>query len=231
MVYDPRPSRPILRPSELCGARKSQRVRHRGRAGSKREPHPLGTVQQQWINGVQIPLYVPSQALTTSTQQFTKVTGIIFPADCNGVSTRNGTVNLYALTVGQNGNIPANTQFLLGIYPYFVQTPTIKRYWFPAAVGLGTTYRPLPVNCLVRRKPLPLSRPTDRMTVDNIEAIKRYFMAAFKMEEEQFDSENALQAKGKFFLEQEQRKTKSSVDRINFDYRGAGRFPRLPGGL
>jgi hypothetical protein len=190
-----------------------------------------GTVEQSWINGVQIPLYAAGQVYQTSTQQFSRVTGTIFPADCNGVSERNGDCNIYASTVRAGEAGPAGTQFLLGIYPYFVVTPSIHRYFFPAAISLGLGYKPLPFHALVRRKPTPLSRPTDRIPVENVEALKAYFTSAYKEEEEQWDSATALEMKGKGYLEQEIRKTKGALDRLNIETRGFMGFPRTPGSL
>lgn len=190
-----------------------------------------GTVTSIWQNGISIPLYNPSGAPTTSTQQFSRVTAITFPADSNGISTRNGDVNIEAVLAAAVNNTPAGTPFLLGLYPYFVTNPTMRRYWFPAAVCLGAPYKPVPVNCLVRRRPVPLSKPTDRLSVENIEALKAYYMAAYKEEEEQYDSASTLQARGKFYLEQEIRKTKSAIDRINVQTRGFAGFPRQPGSL
>lgn len=184
-----------------------------------------GTVSGQWINGAQNVLYNAANEYQETGQIFSKVTALNFPA-------RNGDVRLYANALDPNTLASIGKTYLLGIYPYFMTNPTFRRYAFPAAAVLGAEdFKPLPINTLVRRRPLPINNPNDRLTINNIEALKYYVQGAWKDEEEQWDVANALRVQGKMCLESETRKSGSAIDRLNVNFRGFGRFPRTPGSL
>lgn len=188
--------------------------------------NPDGTIGGQWINGVQNAIFSAGNAFLETTQLFSKVTGIQLPQ-------RNGDLRLYANARNATTFAPVGTTYLLGIYPYFMTNPSFRRYFFPAAeaTGNGIPFNPLPVNALVHRRPLPVNGPNDRLTINNIEALKCYVQACWKDEEEQWDSADRLRSNGKMWLEKELRKTGSAVDRLNFELRGFSQFGRQPGGL
>ena len=189
-------------------------------------PNGDGTVSGEWINGVQSPLYAAGVAFQEPAQTFSRITALSLPK-------RNGDLRILANVLNPQTLAPTGQAYLLGIYPYFMTNPNFRRYAFPAAklVPGGSPFKPVPCNTLVRRRPLPVCQPSDRLTVSNIEALKFYVQAAWKEEEEQWDVADRLAAKGKFYLEQETRKTGRGIDRLNVNFRGFGLFPRTPGSL
>lgn len=183
-----------------------------------------GTVTSQWINGVQNVIYNAANAFQEPAQIFNKLTSIILPK-------RNGDLRLVANELNLSTLQPTGTTYLLGIYPYFLTNPSYRRYAFPAAAQVGVGYKPLPVETLVRRRAIPVHCPSDKLPINNIEALKYFMQAAWKDEEEQFDTANALRMQGKICLENEVRKNGSAIDRLNINFRGFGLFPRQPGSL
>lgn len=185
-----------------------------------------GTVSGQWINGIQTPIYAAGVAFQEPGQIFSSITAISLP-------TRNSDLRLVANVLNPTTFAATGQTYLLGIYPYFMTNPNFRRYAFPAAVIVpdGSPFKPIPMNTLVRRRPLPVCKPSDRLTITNVEALKFYVQAAWKEEEEQWDTADRLAAKGKYYLEQETRKTGTGLDRTNINLRGFGVFPRQPGSL
>jgi hypothetical protein len=188
-------------------------------------PNGDGTVTQSWINGVQIPIYSAGAAFQETGQIFSRVTALNLPQ-------RNGDIRLLANVLNPQTFAATGQTYLLGIYPYFMTNPTFRRYAFPILEQqVNPQANPVPILTLVRRRPLPVSKPTDRLTIDNIEALKFYVQTAWKEEEEQWDVALSLEAKGKRYLEQETRKNGTGLDRLNINLRGFGLFPRQPGSL
>ena len=186
-------------------------------------PQGDGTVLSTWMNGVQTPIYANGVAFQEPGQIFSRITALNFP-------TRNNDISLFANILNPQTLIPTGQTLLLGIYPAFMTNPTFRRYAFPAFTQT-TPPSPVPVNALIRRRPLPLATPQDRLSINNIEALKYFFMAVWKDEEEQWDTATMLRARGKQCLEQETRKNGSAIDRLNVQLRGFGGFPRQPGSL
>lgn len=189
-------------------------------------PNGDGTISGEWINGVQGPIYAAGIAFQEPGQIFSRITALNLP-------TRNSDLRLVANVLDPKTFAPTGQTYLLGIYPYFMTNPTFRRYAFPAAavLAVGGPFKPVPINTLMRRRPLPVSKPSDRLTINNIEALKFYVQAAWKEEEEMWDVADRLCAKGKFYLEQETRKSGNGLDRLNINLRGFGLFPRQPGSL
>jgi hypothetical protein len=186
-------------------------------------PQGDGTVIGEWMNGVQTLIYANGVAFQEPGQIFSRVTALNLPV-------RNNDISLFANVLNPQTLKPTGQTLLLGIYPYFMTNPTFRRYAFPAFTATMPP-SPVPVNALIRRRPLPLANPNDRLSINNIEALKYFFMAVWKDEEEQWDTATMLRARGKQCLEQETRKNGSAIDRLNIQLRGFGNFPRQPGSL
>lgn len=191
--------------------------------------NPDGTRTTEWINGVQIPLYSNTAFFTETPIQFSKVTGISLPKN------RNGDLRLIAMPAVNS--VETGPGYLLGIYPYYMTSPSFRRYEFPQGSHLfkwfdnGTGPRHVPMNTLVRRRHVPVHRLSDFLPFENIPAMKQYFMAAFKDEEEQPELSAAYEAKGRGYLEMELKNTKSTTDRVQWQMRGFGKFAPTPGAL
>ena len=186
-----------------------------------------GTITSQWINGVQNNIFSATSPYLETAQLFSVITAIILPK-------RNGDLRLIANTRNPQTFQPTGITYMLGVYPYFMTNPNFRRYHFPTNPPPGPTSefcRGVCANALVRRRVIPVSSPSDFLSIDNIPALKYYVMSAFKDEEEQYDIAETLRLKGKYFLEQELKETSSTTDRLNVQLRGFGIFPTTPGAI